>query len=86
LSHSPEPSGSAIHGEVDGLDTEDNMVNGLIFYVTLTNRINGHTPFMQTGAETSDTRTETVEPDPRCPWKGYSSWVGDESVGFRNVL
>jgi len=33
---------------------EDNMVDGLFFYATLTGRRGNHTPAVQTGAETSD--------------------------------
>jgi len=42
---------------------EDDMVDGL-FYAALTGRGGGHTPFVQAGAETSDTGAEAVEPDP----------------------
>jgi len=41
---------------------EDNMVDGLFFCATLTGRRGGHTPFVQAGAETSDTGAEAVEP------------------------
>jgi len=34
---------------------EDNMVDGLFFCATLTSYRGGHTPFVQAGAETSDT-------------------------------
>jgi len=47
---------------------EDNVVNGLNFCATLTSRRRGHTLFVQTGAETSDTGAVAVEPDPRCQW------------------
>jgi len=40
--------------------TEDNTVNGLIFFTTLTSRRSIHTPFVQTGAETSDTEADAV--------------------------
>jgi len=43
---------------------EDNMVDGLFFCATLTGRRGGHIPFVQTGAETADTRAEVVKPDP----------------------
>jgi len=46
------------------------------YYSTLTNRGSGHTPFMQTGAETSDTGAEVVEPDPHCSLQGYSRGLG----------
>jgi len=37
---------------------EDNMVDGLLFWATLTGRRGDHTPFVQAGAETSDTGAE----------------------------
>jgi len=40
---------------------EDNMADGLRFCATLTGRRGGHTPFVQAGAETSDTGVETVK-------------------------
>jgi len=42
------------------------MVNDLIFCATLTSLREGHTPFVQTGLETSDTGAEAIEPDTRC--------------------
>jgi len=39
---------------------EDNMVNGLFSYTTLTGRRGSHTPFVQAGAETPDTGAEAV--------------------------
>jgi len=42
---------------------EGNMVDSL-FCATLTGRRGGHTPFVQAGAETSNTDAEAVEPDP----------------------
>jgi len=53
---------------------EDNMVDGL-FCTTLTGRSGGHTPFVQAGAETSDTSAEAVEPDPGSSWEGHSGCV-----------
>ena len=50
---------------------EDNMVDGL-FFATLTGRRGGHTPFVQAGAETSDTGAEAVEPDSGSSWEGHS--------------
>jgi len=38
-----------------GWTLEDNMVDGLFFCATLTGRRGDHTPFVQAGAETSDT-------------------------------
>jgi len=40
---------------------EDNMVDGLFFCAAL----RGQTPFVQAGAETSDTGAEAVKPDLR---------------------
>jgi len=42
---------------------EDNMVDGLFFCATLTGRRGSHNPFVQTGAETSDTGAEAVKAD-----------------------
>jgi len=53
---------------------EDDMVDGL-FCTTLTGRREGHTPFLQAGAETSDTGAEVVEPDPGSSWEGHSRGV-----------
>jgi len=39
---------------------EENMVDGLFFCATLTGRRGGHTPFVQAGAEKSDTGAEVV--------------------------
>jgi len=38
------------------------MVGGLFFCATLTGRREGHTPFVQAGAEASDISAEVVEP------------------------
>jgi len=46
------------------LTLEDDMVDGLFFCITLTGRRGGHTPFVQTGVESSDPGAEAVEPDP----------------------
>ena len=55
---------------------EVNMVDGLFFCATFTGRRGGHTPFVQTEAETPDTGAEAVEPDPGFFWKGHSGgWV-----------
>jgi len=56
--------------------TLEDMVDGLFFCATLTGRRGGHNPFVQAGAETSDTVAEAVKPDPRCSWEGHSKgWV-----------
>jgi len=54
---------------------EDDMVDGLFFCATLTGRRGGHTPFVQAGAETSDTGAEAVTPDPGSSWEGHSGCV-----------
>jgi len=51
---------------------EDNMVDGLLFCVTLTGRRGGHTPFVQTEVETPDTGAEAVKLDPGSTWEGHS--------------
>ena len=55
---------------------EDNMVDGLFFWATLTGRRGGHIPFVQAGAETPDTGAEVVKPDPGSNWEGHSDRVG----------
>jgi len=52
------------------------MVDGLFFCATLTGRREGHTPFVQAGAEAADTGAEAVKPDPRCSWEGHSGRMG----------
>jgi len=54
------------------LDIGGQHVDGLFFCATLTGRRGGHTPFVQAGAETSDTGTEAVKPDPGSCWEGHS--------------
>jgi len=66
------------------------MVDGLFFCATLTGRREGHTPFVQAQAETSDTVAEAVEPDPGSSWEGHSggvgAGVGDESAESCGVV
>ena len=50
---------------------EDDMVDGL-FCATITGRRGGHIPFVQAGAETTDTGAEAVEPDPGSSWERHS--------------
>jgi len=54
---------------------ENNMVDDLFFCATLTGRRGGHTPFVQAGAETSDTGVEAVKPVPGTSWVGHSGCV-----------
>jgi len=63
---------------------EDDMVDGLFFCTTLTGRRGGHTPFVQAGAEKSDTGVEAVKPNPGCSWEGHSRRVG-AGVGDENA-
>ena len=59
------------------------MVDGLFFCATRTGRRGGHAPFVQAGAETSDTGAEAVKPDPRCSRKGHTRRAGAvELFGF----
>ena len=51
------------------------MVDSLFFCATLTGRREGHTPFVQAGAETSDTSAEVVNADPGSSWEGHSGEV-----------
>jgi len=60
------------------------MVDSLFFCVTLAGRSGGHTPFVQAGAETSDTGAETVKPDPGSSCKDHSRGVG-AGVGDENA-
>jgi len=53
---------------------EDNMADGLFFCATLTGRREGHTPFVEAGAETPS--AETVKPDPGSSSEGSSGDVG----------
>jgi len=52
------------------------MVGGLFFCTTLTGRRGGHTPFVQAGAETSNTSAEAVKSEPGSSWEGHSGRVG----------
>jgi len=53
---------------------KDNMVDGL-FCATLTGCRGVHIPFVQAGAEMSDTGTEADKPDASCSWEGHSGCV-----------
>jgi len=52
------------------------MVDGLFICATLTDRRGGHTPFVQAGAETSNTGAEVVKTDPSSSWDGHSEGMG----------
>ena len=70
------------------MDIMDNMADGLFFCATLTGRRGGHTPFVQAGAETSDTGVEALKPDPSSSWEGHSGRVGagDENAESCGVV
>jgi len=63
---------------------EDNMVDGLFSCATLKGRRGGHIPFLQTGAEASDSGAEVVKPDAGSSWEGHSGGM-DASVGDENA-
>jgi len=62
------------------------MVDGLFFCATLTGRRGGHTPFVQAGAETSNTGVEAVKPGPGSSWEGHSGSIGDENAESCRVV
>ena len=66
LSHHPELSGRAIHGEVDGLDMGRHHGQRFDLLCHTHKPQKGPYLFVQTTAQTSKTRAEAVEPDPRC--------------------
>jgi len=63
---------------------EDNVIDCLFLYATLTGCRGGHTPFVQAGVEMSDTCAEAVMPDSGSSWEGHSEGVcaGVGDVGF----
>ena len=64
---------------------KDSMVDGLFFCAAITGSSRDHSPFVQAGAETSDTGAEAVKPDggPSLFLEG-SLWIG-AGVGDENV-
>jgi len=66
---------------------EDNMADSLFFCATFTGRRRGHTPFVQTGAEKSDTSVEVVKPGPGSSWKGHTGrWVPVSGIKMRCLV
>ena len=62
------------------------MVDRLFFCATLTGRRGSHTPFVQAGAETSDTGVEAVKPVPGS-WVGHSErWVPVSEMKMRSLV
>ena len=87
LSHGPELSGHAVHGEVDGLDIGGQHGRRLFFCATLTGHRGGHTPFVQAGAETSNIGAEAVKLDPGSSWEGHSGgWVLVSGMKMRSLV
>ena len=86
LSHHPEPSGCAVHGDVDGLDIRGHGRRFVLLHYTQGCR-GGHILFVQAGVETSNIGAEADKP---CSWKGLSrsvgADVGDESTESRSVV
>ena len=83
LSHRPEPSGHAVHGEVDGLDIGGRHGRRFVLLRHTHRPQRGDTPFAQAGAETSDTGAEAIKPDLSSSWQGHSgvsTGVGDENA------
>jgi len=63
------------------------MVDSLFFCATFTGRRGGHTPFVQAGAEASDTCAEAVKPDPGSSWEGHSGrWVPVSGMKVRSLV
>jgi len=65
---------------------EDNMVDGLFFCTTLTGRRGGHTPFVQAGAEKSDTGAEAAKPDLHSSWVISGGWVPAWRMKVRSLV
>ena len=70
LSHRPEPSGRSVHGEVDELDIGGWHGRRFVLLRHTHRTKRRPYPFVQAGAETSNTGAEVVKPD---PW----SWEGN---------
>jgi len=65
---------------------DDNTVDGLLC-ATLTGRREGHTPFVQAGAEMSYTGAEAVKADPSSSWEGhYGGWVPVSGTKMRSLV
>jgi len=80
LSHLAETSDRAIHEEVNALDIGGQ--HGWRFVSAPHSKVAKEAiPFVQAGAETSDTGAEAVKPDPGSSWEGHSGRVG---TGVRN--
>jgi len=82
LPHRLELSDHAVHGEVDGLDIGGQHGRRFVLMPTFTGRRGGHTPFVHTGAETSDTGAKAVKLDPGLFLVG-SFWGGCRCRGWK---
>ena len=65
---------------------KDSMVDGLLICATLTGGRGGHTPFVQTRAETPDTGAEAVKSNQGYSWEGCSGGWGRCQVWKCGVL
>ena len=75
LSHHPNPSGRAVHEEVDGLDIGGQHGWRFVF-LCHTHRLQRRLcPFVQAGVEASDTDEEVVKPDLGFSWESHSRRV-----------
>jgi len=77
LYHRPEPSGHAVHEEVDGFDNGGQHGRRLVLLRHTHSQAAEETiPHLnKTGAETSDTGAEAVKPDPDS-WDSHSGVWG----------
>jgi len=66
---------------------EANTVDSLFFCATHTGRRGGHTPFVQSVVETSNTSAKAVKPDPGSSWEGHSGgWVPVSGMNMRSLV
>jgi len=68
------------------LDIGGHMVDGLFFCATLTGCRGGHTPFVQSIAETTDSNAEAVKPDTHCSWEDHSRRVGHVCLAIHTSI
>ena len=85
LSHHPDQAVQSIGKSMDWT-LEDTMFNDLIFCATPTSRRSGHTPSVQTRAETLNTSAEAVEPDPHCQWRSQKCCSRGQSFDVRPIF
>ena len=72
---------------VNGLDIGGQHGGRFVLLHHSTGHRGGHTSFVQTGAEASDTGAEAVKPNPRCSWQGHSEgWVPVLGMKVRSLI